>query len=204
MTDMLTFAAIKILLSVIFSRIAKFAAFVIEHWRVFLPVAMVCLALWYVHGLRSERDDALTKLANYQAQVKEALRQRRILNMVIEHRLELELARVDAVHEAQMTTLMENYNAQLDDKSKRITDIADFNGRLREQLEAFTAGRMSEDRAGSLDASGSRGDGHATYSGYDVEAYLQTLETACADTTLHYNTVRLKCDAAIRAANGTQ
>lgn len=192
------------ILKLIFSRIAKFAAFVIEHWRVFLPAAMVCLALWYVHGLRSERDDALASLANYQAQVEDAKRQRRILNMVIEHRLELELAKVDVVHEAQMKTLMENYNAQLDDKSKRITDIADFNGRLRQQLEAFTAARMSEDRSGSLDASGSRGDGHAASAGYDVEAYLETLETACADTTLHYNTVRLKCDAAIRAANGTR
>lgn len=204
MTDMLTLSAIKILLSGIFSRIARFAAFAIEHWRVFLPVAMVCLALWYVHGLRSERDDALSELADYQAQVEDAQRQRHILNMVIEHRLELELAKVDAVHEAQMKTLMENYNAQLDDKSKRITDIADFNGRLREQLEAFTAARMSEDRSGSLDAPGSRGDSHSADPGYDVEAYLETLETACADTTLHYNTVRLKCDAAIRAANGTQ
>lgn len=201
---MFTFAAIKLLLSVIFSRLGKMLAFMVEHWRVFLPAAMVCLALWYVHGLRSERDDALIKLANYQAQVIDAKRQRRILNMVIEHRLELELAKVDVVHEAQMKTLMENYNAQLDDKSKRITDIADFNGRLRQQLEAFTAARMSEDRSGSLDASGSRGDGHAASAGYDVEAYLETLETACADTTLHYNTVRLKCDAAIRAANGTR
>ena len=204
MTDMLTFAAAKLLLSVIFSRLGKLLAFAIEHWRVFLPVAMVCLALWYVHGLRGERDDALTKLADYQAQVEDAQRQRRILNMVIEHRLALELARVDAVHEAQMTTLMENYNAQLDDKSKRITDIADFNGRLRQQLEAFTAARMSEDRSGSLRSAESGGDCHAADSGYDVEAYLDTLEYAAADTTLNYNTLWLRCDAAIRAASGTR
>ena len=184
MTDMLTFAAIKILLSVIFSRLGKMLAFAFEHWRVFLPMAMVCL--------------------DYQAQVEDAKRQRRILNMVIERRLELELARVDAVHEAQMTTLMENYNAQLDDKSKRITDIADFNGRLRQQLEAFTAARMSEDRSGSLRSAESGGDCHATDSGYDVAAYLDTLEYAAADTTLNYNTLWQRCDAAIRAANGTQ
>ncbi|CAG0967251.1 hypothetical protein MTYP_01061 [Methylophilaceae bacterium] len=204
MTDMLTFAAIKILLSVIFSRLGKMLAFAFEHWRVFLPMAMVCLAIWYVHSLRSERDDALASLADYQAQVEDAKRQRRILNMVIERRLELELARVDAVHEAQMTTLMENYNAQLDDKSKRITDIADFNGRLRQQLEAFTAARMSEDRSGSLRSAESGGDCHATDSGYDVAAYLDTLEYAAADTTLNYNTLWQRCDAAIRAANGTQ
>lgn len=198
------FTAAGIILKLIFSRIAKFAAFAIEHWRVFLPAAMVCLALWYVHSLRSERDDALTELANYQAQVEDAQRQRRILNMVIEHRLELELAKVDAVHESQMTTLMENYNATLKDKAAAVATAADLRRRLRDSLEAFTAARMSEDRAGSLDASGSRGDSHPASAGYDAEAYLETLETACADTTLHYNTVRLKCDAAIRAANGTQ
>lgn len=192
--------AAGIILKLIFSRLARFAAFVIEHWRVFLPVAMVCLALWCVHSLRSERDDALTKLADYKAQVEDAQRQRRILNMVVEHRLELELARVDAVHEAQMKTLMENYNAQLDDKSKRITDIADFNGRLRQQLEAFTAARMSEDRSGSLRSAESGGDCHATDPGYDVAAYLDTLEYAAADTTLNYNTLWLRCDALNRAA----
>lgn len=196
--------AAGIILKLIFSRLARFAAFVIEHWRVFLPAAMVCLALWYVNGLRSERDDALTDLANYQAQVEDAKRQRRILNMVIEHRLELELAKVDAVHEAQMKTLMENYNAQLDDKSKRITDIADFNGRLRQQLEAFTAARMSEDRSGSLRSAESGGDCHAADPGYDVTSYLDTLEYAAADTTLNYNTLWLRCDALNRAANGTR
>ncbi len=196
--------AAGIIFKLIFSRLARFAAFVIEHWRVFLPVAMVCLGLWYVNGLRSERDDALTKLADYQAQVEDAQRQRRILNMVVEHRLELELAKVDAMHEAQMKTLMENYNAQLDDKSKRITDIADFNGRLREQLEAFTAARMSEDRSGSLRSAESGGDCHAADPGYDVAAYLDTLEYAAADTTLNYNTLWLRCDALNRAAASEQ
>lgn len=196
--------AIGLIFRVLVSGLEKALAFVIEHWRVFLPAAMVCLALWYVNGLRSERDDALASLANYQAQVEDAQRQRRILNMVIEHRLALELAKVDAMHEAQRTTLMENYNAQLDDKSKRITDIADFNGRLRQQLEAFTAARMSEDRSGSLRSAESGGDCHAADSGYDVTAYLDTLEYAAADTTLNYNTLWLRCDALNRAANGTQ
>lgn len=204
MTDMLTFAAIKILLSVIFSRLGKMLAFAFEHWRVFLPAAMVCIAMWYVHGLHSERDDARQSLANYQSQVEDAQRQRRILNMVIEHRLALELAKVDAVHEAQMNTLLENYNATLEDKAAAVATAADLRRQLRDTLQTATAARMSEDRAGSLDASGSRGDSHSADPGYDVAAYLETLETACADTTLHYNTVRLKCDAAIRAANGTR
>jgi len=188
------------ILKLIFSRIARFAAFVIEHWRVFLPAAMVCLALWYVSGLRSERDDALTKLADYQAQVIDAQRQRRILNMVVEHRLELELAKVDAVHEAQRTTLMENYNATIKDKAAAVATAADLRRRLRDTLETATAARMSEDRSGSLRSAESGGDCHAANPGYDVAAYLDTLEYAAADTTLNYNTLWLKCDALNRAA----
>lgn len=196
--------AAGIILKLIFSRLARFADFVIEHWRVFLPVAMVCLALWYVHGLRSERDDALIELADYQAQVEDAQRQRRILNMVIEHRLELELARVDVVHEAQMKTLMENYNATLKDKAAAVATAADLRRRLRDTIETATAARMSEDRSGSLRSAESGGDCHAADPGYDVAAYLDSLEYAAADTTLNYNTLWLRCDALNRAANGTQ
>lgn len=167
----------------------------VDHWRVFLPVAMVCLALWYVHSLRSERDDALASLANYQAQVEDAQRQRRILNMVIEQRLALELAKVDAVYESQMNTLLENYNATLEDKAAAVATAADLRRQLRDTLQTATAARMSEDRARLVGPACGGRDSDTAGIGYDAGTYTESLEHACAVTTLDYNTLYDRCSA---------
>lgn len=194
-------AALKLVIGDLLSGVA----YVIERWRVFLPVAIVALTLWYIHTLRSARDAALVEHAALLADIAEAQRGRQILNLVIEQRLALELAQASATHAQELDTLLEHYNAAQKDKTTAVATAADLRRQLRDTLQAATTARLPDDRAGSLRPPESRRECDSAGPGYDAApGYLDDLEYACAVTTADYNSLWLRCDAAVRAANGTQ
>lgn len=191
--------AAGIILKIVFSRIAQFAAFAIERWRVFLPLAMVCLGLWYVHGLRSERDAAVSELAEYRAEVLEAKRQRKIENMVLEAKMKIVMEIEQDKHAAETETIRRSYNALKIDKADAVATAADLRKRLRDTLEtANAAAGMPGGIRGPFRLAESGRDCDAAGAGHGTEKYLNTLEHACAITTSDYNTLWTRCEAVNR------
>ena len=191
--------AAGIILKVIFSRLAQFAAFAIERWRVFLPLVMVALALWHYMGLRGERDDAVQALINYRAEVADAQRQRRVQNVAIEQQLQLVTQIEQQKHAAETETIRRSYNALKHDKADAVATAGDLRRRLRAILETTHAATgMPGGGRGPIRLTESGGNCDAAGAGHGPEKYLETLEHACAITTSDYNTLWTRCDAVNR------
>ena len=61
---MTIFTIIKSLLSGAISNLLSLFA---RYWRILVPVLIVLLVFWYIHALRSQRDDAVNALASFKS-----------------------------------------------------------------------------------------------------------------------------------------
>lgn len=173
----------------------KALAFVVEHWRIVLPVLIVLAVWWCIHTLRVERDEARQQLADYQAAVIEAGKIRAAENLQKEIRAQQASDRVQSSHLATTEKLRRQYeqsqkrDRQQGEKDRQASiDQRDdlWRERLRLDLTNASAGLPSFSKAAGIPAEG-RGERDATDSGQADERYIDTLEIGCAVTTADYN-----------------
>lgn len=186
--------AIGLLFKLAVNKLAKALAFVLEHWKVFLPLAVALFGLWKINSLTNERDAAIEEHLAYLSKVKEDRLLREKENIERENRMLVLMGAAKAEHAADLDELRRNYNALQKDKESAVADARSLRERLRQQLnEAANGLPGSEDRLVRPPESG--GDCDATDSGQSVERYLNNLEYAAAITTLDYNTLWTRCNA---------
>lgn len=195
---MLTMAAFKLFMGGLVSKAVALFEFVIKHWRVFLPLAIVLLGLWKINSLANERDAARSELAAYEEQVRVATEQRKIDNAKKETEFQT-IMRVEVdYHRAELDKLRGLYNAAKDKSTALTHTNADLRSQLRNEVEALAAIRLSGGFNRPFGFAEGGGDCNATDSGYGIEAYTNTLELACATTTSDYNTLYQRCAAVNR------
>ncbi len=187
--------AAGIILKLIFSRLARFAAFVIEHWRVFLPVAMVCLALWYVNGLRSERDDALTELADYKAEVIQQQQARAADNARKQQQADQHLADIMATHAEQLNQIRRQADALNITNTRNARTIDDLRNRLRDAIQSGAADGLPGFPETAGDSAESRRDRDTTAA---RPTYIEALELGCEVTSADYNALWSAWDSACK------
>jgi len=186
--------ALGIMLNLALNKLAKALAFIVEHWNVFLPMAIVLLGLWKINSLTNERDAAIQKHHKYLAKVKEEMRLREKENAEREGRMLALMEAEKAEHAAKLDELRRNYNALQKDKESAVADARSLRERLRQQLTEAANGLPGSEYRLVRPAEGG-GDCNATDSGQGVERYLNNLEYAAAITTLDYNTLWERCNA---------
>lgn len=185
--------AAGIIFKLIFSRLARFAAFVIEHWRVFLPAAMVGLALWYVHGLRSERDDARQALADYKSEVIQQQQARAADNARKQQEVEQQLADIMATHAEQLNQIRRQADALNITNTRNARTIDDLRNRLRDAIQSGAADGLPGFPETTGDPAESGGDRDPATA---RPTYIEALELGCEVTTADYNALWQSWDSA--------
>lgn len=174
-----------------FTKIASGVAFAIERWRIFLPILIVGLTLWYVHALRSDRDAAVSELRDYKLEIDRLAAEREADNLAKEKEAKAKLSTVLVLHAAELETIRRQANERLKDEQKKSADadraIADLRSRLRDAVKAGSARVPLVPRPAET-ATGSGGDCDPASIGPDsAGTYIDALEAACAITTSDYN-----------------
>lgn len=185
--------AAGIIFKLIFIRLARFAAFAIEHWRVFLPAAMVCLALWYVHVLRSERDDALASLAKYKAEVIQQQQARAADNARKQQHADQQLADIMATYAEQLNQIRRQADALNITNTRNARTIDDLRNRLRDAIQSGAADGLPGFPETTGDPAESGGDRDPTTA---RPTYIEALELGCEVTTADYNALWQSWDSA--------
>lgn len=164
-------------------------AFIFERWRVFLPLAMVVVGLWYVHSLREQRNDALQErdvaVAKFddlvQLQIRKA-EERKLENKRKEQQVQLKINSIMANHLATIKQVRGDYEKLKGEKAAADSSIALWRERVRLEV-ARGAARLSGISEAASELAGSGGDGDAAAAG----SLLETLDRACSITTADYN-----------------
>jgi hypothetical protein len=173
----------------------KALAFVVEHWRIVLPVLIVLAVWWCIHTLRVERDEARQQLADYQAAVIEAGKVRAAENLQKEIRAQQARDKVQSSHLSTIEKLRRQYvllherDRQQGEKDRQASiDQRDdlWRERLRLDLANASAGLPSLPEAAGVPAE-DRGDGDTADPRQAREGYIENLEIGCAVTTADYN-----------------
>ena len=185
--------ALGIIFKLVIGKAIGVVKFVIEHWRVILPVAMVCLALWYVNGLRSERDDALTELANYKAEVIQQQQARAADNARKQQQADQHLAAIMATHAEQLNQIRRQADALNITNTRNARTIDDLRNRLRDAIQSGAADGLPGFPETAGDSAESRRDRDTTAA---RPTYIEALELGCKVTTADYNALWQSWDAA--------
>lgn len=186
--------ALGLLFKLAVNKLAKALAFMLEHWKIFLPLAVVLFGLWKINSLTNERDAAIEKHRAYLTKVNEERLLREKENIERENRMLVLMEAAKAEHAAKLDELRRNYNALQKDKESAVADARSLRERLRQQLTEASNGLPGSEYRLVRPAEGG-GDCNATDSGQGVERYLNNLEYAAAITTLDYNTLWTRCNA---------
>lgn len=195
---MIAFTAIKLFLGGLVSKAVALFEFVIKHWRVFLPLAIVLLGLWKINSLANERDAARAELAVYEEQVRVATEQRKLENTKKETEFKTVVQIERDKHQAELDKLRGLYNAEKTKSSQLATTSADLNKRLRNEVKALAAIRLSGGFNRPVGPTEGGGNSDTADTGYGLEAYTDTIELAAAKTTSEYNTLYQRCAAVNR------
>jgi predicted membrane metal-binding protein len=165
-------------------------AFVIKHWRVFLPLLIVGAILLCIHTLREQRDDARKALATYQADIVKAKEKRAAANLLKEQQAQLDRDKEQSKHQSQIATLRRQYEAEHQGRQfeKAGSDRRDDLWRERVRLEIANATTRLPDvpETAGVPAQGG-GERYTADPGQARERYINTLEIGCAVTTADYN-----------------
>lgn len=196
---MITWTLVKLFLGSMWKKVASGLAFMVEHWRVFLPVLIVGLTLWHINSLTQQRDDARTEYANHLAEDAAAMVERAAENRAKDASMQYIIVQTGKVHDRQFDILKGQYDAL--DKQKRGADRtnADIRSQLRRELEkAANATRLSCLPGGSFKSPESwpNGDSADTRETLTDADYIEKLELGCAITTADYNTLYERVEAA--------
>ena len=174
------------------SIIPKIFSFIVTHWRVILPVAIVVIGLLYVRALRIDNASLSASNAQLAIEIKAYQDYASILN---ENNRELEQkAQVDAdieseKHKAELAKLniksqsdRDNLKSQLEKSyAKKLNDmrVATAN-KLRDSTKASSGGMSDITNTPEYTESGTERD--------TTDSYIRTIERATAVTTSDFNT----------------
>lgn len=166
--------------------------FTIEHWRIFLPLAIVALALWRFNVVLNERDDARAQYATHLAEDKAAAETRRQENTAKYLKASAQNAISNYQHQAEISILKGKYENKI--RSDSATAAASINGwRERVRLEVARNSTAYGLPSNTGDTSGSA-EGKRDSDPITVEQAYENLELACAITTSDYNSLRRWAD----------
>lgn len=170
---------------------AKIATFTIEHWRIFLPLAIVGLTLWRFNVLLDERDDARKQYADHLAEDKAAAETRRQENTA-------KFLKADALsevsrhqHQNELILLRGKYEQQIKGiKNAADGSIDDWRERVRLEVARNASYGLPSDSGNTSGLAEGKRDSDTTAAG---QAY-ENLELACAITASDYNSLRRWAD----------
>lgn len=167
--------------------VVSVATFIIERWRVFLPLAIVALIAWQFYSLTGERDDAVKALTDHLTADRVAKEKRASENATKDLIAKSTAAAIETTHRKQIQAIRTDYeNLQHKysaEKSSADLTIAGWRERVRLELARNTAAGLY-DLAGNtqgLTQDGRDCDAASIRNAYD------TLELACKITTVDYN-----------------
>jgi hypothetical protein len=174
---------IRALLSRLLDGFLKIAAFVFEHWRIFLPVAIVALGLWRINALTMQRDDARQIHARHLQADQDAQEKRRVDNTIKYLKAEADQAKLMAEHQSTVATLRIQYETLQGHKAVADRSLGNFRERVRLDTERIATIGLS----GILEAAGGSAEGEGNCDAAAIGKAYDTLEIACAMTTADYN-----------------
>lgn len=194
---MFTGIAIRLFFGGLIKKIAAVLGFCIDHWKIVVPVAIAAFVLWQWYSAEQDLKKVTREYELHLAADETAGKVREAENAAKDLRMKESVSEIRIESAKQLATLEKNYDALQTQKTATDRDAADLRDELRGKLEAANA----TPRLPSLSdrpqwpAEGG-GDGDPADPGQDAQAYTQTLETACAVTTLDYNDLYQRCKTA--------
>jgi hypothetical protein len=164
----------------------------IKHWRIFLPLAIVTLALWRFNVVLNQRDDARAQYANHLADDKAAAETRRQENTAKFLKASAQIVLSNYQHQSEISILKGRYeNKMQHDKAAAAASINNWRERVRlEVARNTTAYGLPSNTSNTSGSTEGKSDCDTTAAG---QAY-ENLELACAITTSDYNSLRRWAD----------
>lgn len=168
----------KLFLSSLLKRIYTAISFIIEHWRIFLPLVIVVITLLYINGLKRDIASLEKVIADNQAQIekdaqlarqKEQIALTKVL--IIEKSHKEQLAKLNLDRNLETNSLKAIYENKLNSTTRNWSD--------RVRLESAKGLPIS-----ASDTSGYTEGERECYANYT------TLEKACIITTIDFNALR--------------
>jgi hypothetical protein len=183
------------LVSKLLSALLSIAAFIIEHWRIFLPLAIVVAGLWRINVVTAQRDDARAQYANHIAADKSAAELRRQENTAKYMKASAQQAISNYQHQSEVNILKGKYEERVRANSvASATSINDWRERVRLEVARNATYGMPGDSSDSSGSAEGKRDGDTAIT---RQAY-ENLELACAITTADYNSLRRWADNTCR------
>lgn len=179
-------------LSKVFSVFIEILTFIIKHWRIFLPLAIVTLALWRFNVVLNQRDDARAQYANHLADDKTAAETRRQENTAKYLKASAQIAISNYQHQSEISFLRSRYESKIKtDKAAATNSLNNWRERVRLEVARNTAAYgLPSDTGNTIGSTEGKPDCDTTAAG---QAY-ENLELACAITTSDYNSLRRWAD----------
>lgn len=186
---------LSILLKSATSKLLTGLTYMVDHWRVFLPLLILCLMLWQYNRVTSQRDAAVTELAEYKAQIVQLANQRKAENIQKAIDANVRMRSVVENHAEEMETIRRIANDRLRaEKNYADRTINDLRNRLRNTIASGIGMPEIPSTTSRIAAGGT--DSDTTVTGQ--EEYLESLEIGCAITTADFNALwnawRQACD----------
>lgn len=170
----------------------RLATFFAANWRWLLPVLAALTLWWYVTHLQTQRDQARAEVARIHQAIQTAAEQRRQDNARKEAQARAAINQILGDHKSIIAKLKGEYDARHKTDAARAADRIDsWRERVRLEVARNAAGlpQVPQPAEGAAQSGGDC-DATAARSAYD------TLELACAVTTVDYNALRESWDAA--------
>jgi len=168
--------------------LGKIATYVIDRWRVFLPLAIVVAVLWCIHSLRVQRDDARQEMAELQVAIEDGMQAFALESLKKEVAAAAARDQEQAEHQSQIELLRDSTNEKLlGQEADADRTVAGWRERVRLELArnpSYGVSGVSQPTSGSA---GSGRECHPADPGEEVERYIEALELGAAITTADYN-----------------
>ena len=178
--------------------IGRFLQFIIDNWRITIPLLIVGIVLLEINHLRGQRDNAITELKDYKIQLANQVAAAEQINLVALTKAKADLTELQIRHTTELQSIL---NQRKQDKSKEVanvqtnktnsllSDIATLRNQLRDQLLADNTQKSTP----SSDTSRPTEEGRECDS--TIARQYDTLKSACALTTSDFNYCRGILDA---------
>lgn len=165
---------------------AQIWAFIIAHWRIVLPVAIVVLTFLYIFKLQGQRDDARQALIEHKLFIAQEQERRQIENMRKDQATVLAMSEINARHAGQLEQLRRSADEKI--KGQTIAHdraIDEWRERVRLEIARGATNGLPDLPSATSESAG--GGGYSDTACAREEAYIEAIEMGCAITTADYN-----------------
>jgi hypothetical protein len=180
------FAALKLFLG---GALTSIKTFIADNWKWLLPLVAALFLWWYVTDLQNGREVAIKALNDYVASDSARAKEQQAENQRKDAAAAQLLSQGDTVHKDEIAKIRKDSDAKLHDTIKVAADSSDavWRGRLRDAVAADRARTVSELSGATPDPAKVGGNCDAAVAEWKRE--YNVLETACAVTTVDYNSL---------------